>query len=63
MFVHVMAAPNPTFVASATYAPCSNCNEGALTWDPVAETSRCGTCEEPYVPAPARGDLDVPADD
>lgn len=50
MFVHVMPVSNPTFVESAFYAPCSNCNEGTLTWDPVAKTSRCETCDEPYVP-------------
>ncbi|WP_254839160.1 hypothetical protein [Natronomonas marina] len=51
-----MSTQNPTFIGSASYAPCSNCNEGTLTWDPVSMTSRCGVCETAYGPEVARAE-------
>ncbi len=45
MYVDVMSASVPPYVGSASYAPCPECREGALTWDPVEGTSTCGVCE------------------
>lgn len=40
-----MYATLPTYVGSASYAPCTDCGEGALTWNPVAFESRCRVCD------------------
>lgn len=45
-----MSATNPSatsvapYVGSASYAPCTSCGEGSLTWDPDAEANRCPCC-------------------
>lgn len=33
-------------VDAARYAPCSDCNEGALTWHPIKLESYCPVCRE-----------------
>ncbi|WP_281362696.1 hypothetical protein [Natronomonas halophila] len=40
-----MSAKQPSFVGSASFAPCPNCNEGALTWDPTKAESTCMVCD------------------
>lgn len=40
-----MSAKEPSFVGSASFAPCPRCGEGALTWDPERAESSCIVCE------------------
>lgn len=40
-----MSTRQTPFVESASFAPCPDCMEGTLTWDPIEKESTCIVCE------------------